>query len=952
MKRILLAIGVLLTTFFVGNVFASSTAFNTNNIRIESISNDSTVDGQSVTDKEISSNISFRKVGDEVEYRIQIKNNSSDDYLIKSFYEDQISDKYIVFNYDKHENEYFSSGEIKEFIVIAKYANEVAYDDFVTEGQRQLTTNFKLQIKNLAKGGENPITLDNLPLHICIMAISCIGLVFIIHKRSKLAKMAVFVLLFSGLFISLNTFAVEKYDIYDAFTLNATFSVKDKARIIYTNQGIENDIIIHYGDQLNLGEFEREGYHFRGWNTSEDGSGESYSDGDEVKPNSTELSIFAQWEEIKTSVLASGTSVNKKMKKLAGTDASTQYVKDTNIKSIKIADELPDGFDEGDDNHIISADSSSEKIFAWFNETDGAIYIFTRAEVIKGGTYMSDMFRSMDKLTDISVISDWDVSSTVYMSGMFGADTNLTDISSLANWSTANVAQIDGMFLGDSNLSDITALSNWDTSKVTNAVQMLSGTKIANVDALTSWDVSNLKHMSSMFTNATKLEDISGLSHWNTSKVESLYGLFNNTKITNVDALATGQREGDDYISWDVSNVTSMSYLFCGDSSLADISGLSHWNTSKVTEMYSMFADTSITNIDTLATTQRGNNDYISWDVSMVENMNGMFSGASKLEDVNGASNWNVSSVRSMKNMFGGTSNLSDISGLSNWNVGNVTTMEKMFSKASTLSDLSSISNWNVSNVREMQEMFQSTSIENVDALANWNTQNVTRLGYMFSTASKLADISGLALWNTSKVTDLAAMFSKTKISNVNALESKQHEGKDYVSWDISKVQNISFMFNGATRLTDISALSSWNTVKVQQMEHFLQETAINSTDALETKRYDGKSYTSWDVSNVKYMNSIFKDTTRLSNITALATWTTTGVTRMSYLFSDAKAITDVSAIADWDVSNVKEMDYMFERVTTVADFTPLNNWTINPSNTKYRMFHNVPATSILPNWY
>jgi surface protein len=251
-----------------------------------------------------------------------------------------------------------------------------------------------------------------------------------------------------------------------------------------------------------------------------------------------------------------------------------------------------------------------------------------------------------------------------------------------------------------------------------------------------------------------------------------------------------------------------------------------------------------------------------------------------------------------------------------------------------------------------MQDLFNGTAVANVDALANWNTKNVTRTDYMFSGASNLVDISGLATWNTSKVTNLMAMFSRTKIANVDALETKQHEGKDYVSWDVSNVQAISFMFSGATRLSDISALSSWNTSKVYQMDQFLSQTAISNIDALETKRHEGKNYTSWNVSGVKYMRWVFKGTTRLSDISALATWNTTGATMMDGLFADAKAITDVSAMANWSVSNVTSMDYMFEHVTTVADFSSLNDWTINPSNNKYRMFDGVPATAILPSWY
>ncbi len=951
MKKALLGIGATLVVLFGANTFAASNPFKTEDLSIISVSNDSTIDSQSTIENELTSSVTFRKVDDEVVYKITVINNSTDNYLIKSFYTEQTPDDYITLNYNRHEDELINAGETKGFTVVAKYANEVAFDSLSTEGQRQLIADFKLKVVNLREAADAPNTLDSLPLYAAIITLSCTGLVYIIHKRGKQTKIVTVALIIAGLSISVRVFASDNIEIYDTFSLNATFAIKDKIKVDYNNQDNTNETIVHYRERLSLGDFERQKYHFRGWNTAEDGSGKAYSDGDEIKEDSSELTLYAQWEEMTSSVLASGSSVNVKMKKLAGTNATQYYTQDTNIKSIKVADALPENFDENNNDNIISTNSSAEKIFAWYDEGDGTIYIYTRAEIIKSGTYMSQMFDNMDKLSNISGLSDWDTSNTVYMGELFSSDESLADISSLANWDTSNVTQISAMFLGDTSLSDISALSRWDTSKVTHAGQMFSGTRITNVDALADWDTSSLKYISSIFSAATNLADISGLSHWNTSKIEDLYGVFSSTKITNVDALATGQREGDDYVSWDVSNVKNMSNMFNGASSLVDISGLAHWDTSNLTEMYYMFSSTGMTNLDSLATVQHGGDNYVSWDVSKVTWMEGVFQGT-KINNVNGLSRWDVSSVRIMKNMFASTANLSDISGLSNWNVANVKTMERMFSGAKSLVNLSPISNWNVSNVQEMQDLFNGTAIANVDALANWNTKNVTRTDYMFSSASNLVDISGLATWNTSKNTNLMAMFSGTKITNVDALETKQHEGKDYISWDISKVQAISFMFSGATRLTDISALSSWNTTNVQQMDQFLSETAISNIDALKTKQYKGKNYTSWDVSGVKYMRWVFGKTTRLSDISALSTWNTTGAIMMNGLFSGAKAVTDVSAMANWDVSNVKEMNYMFENVTTIADFSPLNGWTLNPSNTKYRMFSGVPSTSILPSWY
>ena len=87
----------------------------------------------------------------------------------------------------------------------------------------------------------------------------------------------------------------------------------------------------------------------------------------------------------------------------------------------------------------------------------------------------------------------------------------------------------------------------------------------------------------------------------------------------------------------DVSNVTSMTYLFDGlDPHKIDIS---EWNVSNVKWMTSMFNGC-----------ENFNSDLSNWDVSKVKDMAGMFFGCKKFNS--DLSNWNVSNVKNMFEMF------------------------------------------------------------------------------------------------------------------------------------------------------------------------------------------------------------------------------------------------------------------------------------------------------------
>ena len=526
----------------------------------------------------------------------------------------------------------------------------------------------------------------------------------------------------------------------------------------------------------------RTGYKFTGWNTKADGTGTSYSDGGkfQVTPQmiaNGPIELYAQWEKI--AELDRGGDVNVKIKKLAGTNASHYGVTDSNVKSIREASALPAGFDTSDDANIISASTSPEPIYAWFDNSDGdndgagdgVIYLYTDADTIMGGRDMGGMFYCYNSLTDISGLASWDTSSTRNMSDMF-RQTRITNVNALTSWDTSSVTNMSGMFMGNRSLADISALANWKTESVENMRALFSNaTTLSDISALASWDTSSVKRMDSMFQRTSSLTDISALAFWDTSSVTNMRYMFSDSAISSVEALRTKQHTGKDYISWDTSSVTDMSWMFYKVSSLTDISGLANWNTSSVTDMDRLFEGTNISNVGALAS-------------------------------------WDTSSVMDMSDMFYEVSSLADISGLASWNTSSVT---------------------------DMSDMFRQTSITNVNALTSWDTSNVEDMSWMFSNNTSLTDISGLANWNTSSVTDMSCMFRQTSITNVNALRTERHAGNTYTSWDTSNVEGIDWMFCDASSLTDISALASWNTSSVTNMSGmFFSASSLSSVSALE----------------------------------------------------------------------------------------------------------------------
>ena len=117
-----------------------------------------------------------------------------------------------------------------------------------------------------------------------------------------------------------------------------------------------------------------------------------------------------------------------------------------------------------------------------------------------------------------------------------------------------------------------------------------------------------------MFYCLGELTNISTLSNWDSSNVTDMSYMFSYTGYTSSTFIL-------DLSSWNTSSVTDMSYMFysAGYSATTwSIDGISSWNTSSVTDMNHMFYGTSyFASTFTL--------DLSSWNTSSVTDMGGMF---------------------------------------------------------------------------------------------------------------------------------------------------------------------------------------------------------------------------------------------------------------------------------------------------------------------------------------
>jgi len=236
---------------------------------------------------------------------------------------------------------------------------------------------------------------------------------------------------------------------------------------------------------------------------------------------------------------------------------------------------------------------------------------------------------------------------------------------------------------------------------------------------------------------------------------------------------------------------------------------------------------------------------------STITNLAYVFNNCSKLNDPN-ISNWNVSNVTNMEFLFAGSAFNQNIS---NWDVRNVTNMGFMFSDAQAFNQ--NIGNWNVSNVTSMKGMFLYANAFN-QSLNSWDFSKVTQTDSMFNNSRNFNNGGVDVSWNTLNVSDMDRMFANTSNFNVNINRL-----------DVSKVENMSNMFQNAINFNNGGVDLSWNTLNVISMVGMFQNAGNFNVNVNRL-----------NVSKVQSFDRMFQNATKFNNgqeynvSTSPITWT------------------------------------------------------------------------------
>lgn len=162
--------------------------------------------------------------------------------------------------------------------------------------------------------------------------------------------------------------------------------------------------------------------------------------------------------------------------------------------------------------------------------------------------------------------------------------------------------------------------------------------------------------------------------------------------------------------------------------------------------------------------------------------------------------------------------------------------------------------------------------------------------------------------WDTSKVTSMTRLFAWKDFN------------EDIHNWNVSQVQDMSFMFWDARQFNQ--PLDSWDVKKVRNMSGMLKG-AISFNQSL----------AHWDVSSVTSMYGLFHNCRNFNQ--SLNEWDVSKVTNMAHMFRGAMNFNQPLDL--WHIDHVTDMRLMFYDAKQFNQ--PLNTWNLRNVTDKTDMF-------------
>ncbi len=307
----------------------------------------------------------------------------------------------------------------------------------------------------------------------------------------------------------------------------------------------------------------------------------------------------------------------------------------------------------------------------------------------------------------------------------------------------------------------------------------------------------------SQMFDGCKMESID-LSHFNTSKVETMNSMFYNcSALTSLNVN-----------SFDTQNVTDMDYMFRGCTNLTTIYCDNDWNKTGLTSSFMFTSCTKLPNFDsskTDATMANPTTGYFKAKEAYAVKSNNKLTFYYDNERVNRDGtkyDMPTNTIPAWTTLNDAVTDITSVDFDESFdNYHGLTSTFSMFRWLTNLTTIDHLERLHTENVTQMHAMFYRCHNLQYLNLAHLNTSNVTAMDDMFGYCRSMSDIvfGGVTNFDTGKVKSMEGMFA-----HCEGLTSI-----DVNNFDVGNVTNMASMFSECTNLETILCDNDWKTPKV-----------------------------------------------------------------------------------------------------------------------------------------
>ena len=202
-------------------------------------------------------------------------------------------------------------------------------------------------------------------------------------------------------------------------------------------------------------------------------------------------------------------------------------------------------------------------------------------------------------------------------------------------------------------------------------------------------------------------------------------------------------------------------------------------------------------------------------------------------------------------------------------------------------------------------------NLTDISDLSKIHTENATSLANLFVTSNKLSDISAISGWDTANVKNMNGMLNDTRVANLD----------DISGWNTSSLTSLSGTFANNPSLADVSGIADWDVDQVTDMSYiFSGDTGLTSLADL----------ADWDTGSVGSLNYSFYNMTNLNTLAGINEWDVSEVTSMNNTFDGDAKITSLAQLSGWETDNLKSLNSTFRNMTTLASVEGIGGWDVD----------------------